>query len=333
MRMTRLAAVAAVTAMVLSGCSSDDAATSESADAATTAPEAPSESGEITLLSYNVAGLPAEISTVTPKEHIPLISPLLNDYDIVATQEDFDWWGGFAGSLDFVNYHTRLQAEATHEFRTEAHPGPAAVGLDLSDRMEPLVGDGLSVLSRLPLANTVRVPWTDCFGGLDTSDGGAADCASMKGFLVTEVTLADGGVVHLYNLHAEAGGSARDQELQVANYDQLLAYITDHSAGAAVIVAGDTNLHTNSDHPDASGSADTYIWNAFLAEAGLTDACTATDCPDDEAIDKVAVRSGDGIDLEVVAHAFVPERFRDAAGADLSDHPPLAVTIRWTRTR
>ena len=49
-------------------------------------------SGDFTVLSYNVAGLPQEISTVNPQEHIPLISPLLNDYDVVLTQEDFDWW-------------------------------------------------------------------------------------------------------------------------------------------------------------------------------------------------------------------------------------------------
>ncbi|MDD9370350.1 MAG: hypothetical protein PV358_09575, partial [Acidimicrobiales bacterium] len=40
-------------------------------------------SGTFSVLSYNVAGLPQEISTVNPQEHIPLISPLLNEYDIV----------------------------------------------------------------------------------------------------------------------------------------------------------------------------------------------------------------------------------------------------------
>jgi len=42
--------------------------------------------GEFTTLSYNVAGLPQEVSQVNPKDHIPLISPLLNEYDIVLTQ-------------------------------------------------------------------------------------------------------------------------------------------------------------------------------------------------------------------------------------------------------
>jgi len=43
--------------------------------------------GELSVLSYNVAGLPQEISSENPEEHIPLISPLLDEYDIVLTQD------------------------------------------------------------------------------------------------------------------------------------------------------------------------------------------------------------------------------------------------------
>ena len=64
------------------------------------------------MLSYNVAGLPQEISSENPTEHLPLISPLLNEYDVVMTQEDFDWWTPLLDSFDFVNYHTRLRADA-----------------------------------------------------------------------------------------------------------------------------------------------------------------------------------------------------------------------------
>lgn len=334
-----IGALAAI--LAFTGCSSDDNAGGGSGDttastaasnesSTTTEAEAAAETGEFTLLSYNVAGLPVEISKESPDVNIPLISPRLEPYDIVITQEDFDWWSGFAGALDFVNYHTRLRAGTTHEYSTEAHPGPEAVGLDTTTRMYPLVGDGLGVLSRLPIAKTVRVPWTDCFGGLDTSDRGAADCASMKGFLFTEVTLPNGAVFHLYNLHAEAGGSERDQELQVADYEQLAAFITENSAGVAVVLGGDTNLHTESDHEDGASGADTEIWQRFLDATGLTDACAATSCERVADIDKAAVRGSDAVDLEVVSHAFVSDDFLDAAGEDLSDHPPLAVTIRWT---
>ena len=336
-----LATAVATALLFASGCSGDDDSASGDTSAATpstttsTIEEGAEEvaeegaSGSFTLLSYNVAGLPAEISSVDPAEHLPLISPLLNDYDIVATQEDFDWWGPLAANFDFVNYHDRLRADATHEFRTEQHPGPEAVGLDLAARMEPFIGDGLGVLSRLPIANTRRVPWDGCFGSLDTSDGGAADCAAMKGFLMTEVTLPSGDLVHLYDLHGEAGGSPTDQDLQVADYRQLATFIAEHSTDAAVIVAGDTNLHTYSDHEDASDGADTRIWEEFLASTGLTDSCDATSCAERDQIDKVAVRSGATVELRVESHRFVSDRFVDAAGEPLSDHPPLSVRIGW----
>ncbi|HNC65195.1 MAG TPA: hypothetical protein PK075_11140 [Chitinophagales bacterium] len=41
-------------------------------------------------MTYNVAGLPEGInSDQFPSRHIPLISPLLNNFDVVNVQEDF----------------------------------------------------------------------------------------------------------------------------------------------------------------------------------------------------------------------------------------------------
>jgi endonuclease/exonuclease/phosphatase family metal-dependent hydrolase len=287
--------------------------------------------GEFNVLAYNVAGLPVEISKVRPDVNLPLISPLLNDYDVVLTQEDFDWWApdGLAGSLDFVNYHARLRADTTHEHRNERHPGPDAVGLDLATRPLLQIGDGLGVLSRFELGEVVRVPWADCFGGIDTSDGGSADCLAMKGFLHTRITLADGIEVDIYNVHGEAGGTERDQELQAENYAAMAAYIAENSEGRAVIVGGDTNLHT-SDHPDGSKGADTEIWDAFLAELDLLDACTELACDRPGDIDKVAFRGGGGVVLEATSHAFEDEVFVDAQGEPLSDHPALHVGFRWS---
>ena len=152
------------------------------ARASTTACEI-QEEGRITLLTYNVAGLPQEISGENPSTNIPLISPKLEAYDLVLTQEDFDWWVPALDTLDFVNYHDRLRAQTTFPWATAQHPGPAAVGIDGSDpeRPMPLVGDGHGVLSRFPFDGTDRVPWEHCYGGIDTSDGGAGDCLAMKG--------------------------------------------------------------------------------------------------------------------------------------------------------
>jgi hypothetical protein len=288
-------------------------------------------SGDFTVLSYNVAGLPQEISNENPDEHIPLISPLLDEYDVVLTQEDFDWWDPILDDRTFAHYHEQLRAQATHPHRSAQWPGPEAAGIDPAVRDRPFVGDGLGVLSRMAFENETRVAWRDCFGGADTSDGGAADCLAGKGFSVVTMTLTPGLVVDVYNLHGEAGSTDLDQTLQEDDFVQLAAYINAHRAGRAIILGGDTNLHTDSDHPDGHGDADTRTWAAFLAATGLTDACDALDCPDGSSIDKVAFRSGGGVTLTPTSHDFPRERFRDAAGDDLSDHPPLVVGFHWQR--
>jgi hypothetical protein len=328
--------VASLVVLGAVGCSSDSSGDGP-ADAATTSTTATGEAegggGEFSLLSYNVAGLPVEISKARPDVNIPLISPLLNDFDVVITQEDFDWWkpGGLADGLDFNEYHERLGADATHEHRSEAHPGPEAVGL-AADRLELLqLGDGLSVLSRFPISGNTRVPWSECNGGFD---GGASDCLAMKGFSVTTLELADGVTVDLYNLHGEAGGGEEDQALQVLDYEELAAHIVENSEGRPIILGGDTNLHTDPPGPDAhedsAAGADLEIWTAFLEATGLTDACDATDCDGPGRIDKVAFRSGEGVDLEATSHAFRTDLFVDEAGEPLSDHDPLEVRFRWS---
>ena len=330
----RNAAVLLTSALVLAGavgCSSDD----DGATASTTVEVGSRGGGTFRLLSYNVAGLPVEISKEHPDVNLPLISPLLDDYDVVLTQEDFDWWpeDGLVVSqdLDFVNYHERLRADATHEHRSERHPGLRSVDIEPGRPVE--IGDGLGFLSKLPIEGNDRVAWTGCFGGFDTSDGGAADCLAIKGFAMTRLTLDDGAVVDLYDLHGEAGGSEADQALQADDFEQLAAYVVKHSEGHAVILGGDTNLHTDPPGPDAhedSGDgADLEIWTAFLEATGLTDAGAATGCDEPGRIDKVAFRSGDGVDLTAESHDFRADRFVDAAGEDLSDHQALAVTFAW----
>ncbi|MHB1139549.1 MAG: endonuclease/exonuclease/phosphatase family protein [Microthrixaceae bacterium] len=283
--------------------------------------------GEFSVLSYNVAGLPQEFSQEQPSVHIPLISPLLNDYDVVATQEDFDWWQPIVSGFDFVNYHTRLRAQATHPYRTDRHPGPEAVGVNASAR-GLFVGDGIGIMARFPLLDVGHHAWSGCFGGV-IPDGGAADCLAMKGFRVATMVLGDGAEVDVYSLHAEAGGTAADQALQVDDYQELAAVIATRSVGRAVIVAGDTNLHTDLVHPDGTGGADIEIWDGFLAATGLTDTCVELSCPETGAIDKIAYRSSATVELDAVSHDFPVERFRTPAGEDLSDHPPLVVRFAW----
>lgn len=289
------------------------------------------DGGTFRVLTYNVSGLPVEISQAHPDVNLPLISPLLNDDDIVFTQEDYDWWvpDGLAAGLDFVNYHGRLRAQATHEYQSPQHPGAKAVGIDPADRPDLELGDGLGILSNLPVEGDERVPWTDCFGGFNQDDGGKADCLAIKGFQVSELTLPNDAVVHIYNLNAEAGTSARDQELQAANYEQLAAHIAAHAKGDAVIVAGHTNLYLDDSVEASAHGQDGRIWAEFLRSAGLTDACAAASCDDGTVLDRVLYRSGSGVDLEATSQEERTDRFVDAAGEPLSENPPVEVVFNW----
>lgn len=328
--------VAAVLVIVtLAACSNaDDSADGERGDSAgTDSPEGTTEeaaSGELKVLTYNVAGLPQEVSEENPRDNIPKVSKLLAGHDLVLTQEDFDWWlpGGLASGLDFVNYHDRLLADADYEYALDPHPGNDAVGITLEERPFLNVGDGIGILSTRPLVDQRRVPWTECFGGIDGSDQGAADCLSMKGFAVATMDL-EGAEVDVYSLHGEAGGSDRDQELQAADFEQLAAFIDEHSEGRAVILGGDTNLHLDAAHEDSNGDADTVIWERFLAVTGLTDACVATECDDMAIIDKIAVRGSDDVELSAESWESPSAEFVDEEGQPLSDHDPVRVVVSY----
>lgn len=307
-------------------CGCDDGDDTEDAEAENGDSNEPPTWGEFVALSYNVAGLPEGLSGSTPSLNMPLISPLLNDYDLVLVQED--WLAPdpnpFEGVFDV--YHDLLAADARHPYQSE--PAPLPLQSDKS-RPEAMLSDGLNRFSNFPFGELTRVAWTNCFGGADTSDGGAADCLAFKGFSVATHTLNDSAEVDVYNLHGEAGGTDRDQELSAADFEQLASFINSESSGRAIILGGDTNLHTGDGHPDGHGEADAQIWDNFKQTTGLIDVCEVVS-PCENAIDKFAFRSNDMITIEPLSHAFERDKFVDDNSEPLSDHAPLAVGFRWT---
>jgi endonuclease/exonuclease/phosphatase family metal-dependent hydrolase len=267
--------------------------------------------GEFLALSYNVAGLPQGISGSMPARFTPLISPLLNGYDLVLVQES--WQTPDPNPLAPLRvYHELLVADADHPYKSE--PAPLPLGSD-PRRPSALVGDGLNVLSRFPFEPVVRVAWEGC-------DDSAADCLALKGFSVARTSFADGVVVDVYDLHMEAGGNAHDEMLRDQGVTQLAEFLREFSAGRAVIVGGDFNLHTD-EEPDGSQ------YRRLLAETGLIDVCAALDCPQPGRIDKFAYRPSDAIALEPLSWRFETDVFVSPEGEALSDHDALAVRFRW----
>jgi hypothetical protein len=316
--------------------------------------------GLLTALSYNVAGLPELLSGSEPTTNSPLISPLLNHYDLVLLQEDWadpladDREAGLVpDEVPRLGFHDLVVADADHPYRSDPAPNPYGTDPRRLPAGPALNSDGLNRLSRFPFGPLERVMWDDCHGevtvtaveeamgvtGLDDAfddlglgavnhelDGGSADCGAQKGFSVARTELAPGITVDVYNLHADAGSHERDQAARRSNFAQLAAHILEHSAGHAVILGGDTNLKT--DRPDRV--SDAVAWSELLTVTGLIDVCQAVDCgADDAEIDKFAFRSAPGLNIVPQSHSFERERFTRADGEPLSDHDALAVTFRW----
>ena len=271
-------------------------------------------------LSYNVAGLPEPLSSSEPATNTPLISPLLNSYDLVLVQED--WVDPDPPHPVFDLYHDDLISEVDHPFFSTSAESPLG-----ADPTQPtaLVADGLNRLSRFAFGDITRERWPSCFGGLDTSDGGAGDCLAQKGFSVARTEFAPGVEIDVYNLHAEAGSTALDIEYREEGFATLAAFIEEFSAGRPIILGGDTNLHTAD--PIAGP-----VWEDFKAATGLVDVCDVLDCGDDaDQIDKFAFRSAGEITVEPLSHSFERDVFVRDDGEPLSDHDALAVEFQWTR--
>lgn len=249
--------------------------------------------GSFTLLTYNVAGLPIFVSQSDPAHNMPQIGVLLNLYDVAVVQEDFA-------------YHDALNAGARHGFRSPPLLPDAKVG----------IGDGLNVFSRLPLSRVERVAWRTCNGRF--SDG--SDCLAPKGFAFATLELAAGIEVDLYDLHMDSGGAPADVAARAEQAEQLASFVEHRSAHHAVIVAGDTNM----------GSESESILQRFLKRLGLTDACRALSCGSPGAIDRVMYRSSVTVGLR--ARDFVVDsRFARTDGKELSDHHAYGAVMEWAR--
>lgn len=274
-------------------------------------PASAATGGTFSALTYNVAGLPAGLSSSDPATNTPLISPRLSPYTVVHVQEDF-------------NYHAALYAGDDHAHRT---PTSGGAGL----------GSGLNTLSHLPYdtADFERVTWDDCYIG-------TGDCLTPKGFTFMRVRLEEGTYVDFYNLHADAGSAPADIAARASNLGQLTSFIQSHSAGNAVVVMGDTNTrYTRAgekirEFAAANGLTDAWVRlvrnGAMPTEGGPALSCDQADVTNDcEVVDKVLYRGSKLVGLTGTRYGNEHRAFLDGAGRPLSDHYPIKVEFAWTR--
>jgi hypothetical protein len=253
--------------------------------------------GELDVLTYNVHGLPPEITLDDTTDRMTQIGPLLESYDLMGLQEDF-----------IEDNHTILAAGSGHS--TQRWFG------DVLD--ERVYGSGLAVFADLAEIEHHHEHYDDCNGFLEDS----SDCMASKGFQMLRLELAQGIEVDVYNSHLEAGGGEDDVAARESNVHQIIAAMEALSDGRALMFLGDTNLHEIDEE-------DLPLLELWQEEIGWVDACETVECEEPGRIDRVLLRSGGGVTLEATAWSLEPEFFDDE-GVPLSDHDALSVGVRWS---
>lgn len=252
--------------------------------------------GELQILSYNVHGLPAAITGDDTPARIAELSTMLNDFPLVALQEDWD----------AENHQVILD--------NTAHPYDDYFDEKIEDDKQ--YGAGLTFLSALEFLDVQGTHYLECNGYLD----GASDCFASKGFQFIELPLNAEQSIHIYNTHLEAGGGDEDNAARDTQITQLLEAFAANSSDTPMIFLGDTNLHY--DDP-----ADAPLLNR-LTDAGLEEVCPLVDCPEPNWIDKIFIRSSSSVTLTALEWKHEAE-FVDAEGVALSDHPAVSAQIYW----
>jgi len=268
------------------------------------------DTGEISALTYNVAGLPEGInSDQFPTRHMPLISPLLNAYNVVNIQEDFA-------------YHDILYRKITLPYKSKYEA-------------KVTFGDGLNTVSTIPFVDFTRIKWNQCNG---------TDCLTPKGFSYCRLRFKEDVYIDLYNVHCNAGSASADLAARRNNILQLCAYIDANSAGNAIILMGDFNCRytrsgDNIREVDNRGLKNVWVELLRNNVLPLQDDNALMDCSPNatnatcEVVDKIYYRSSSKITLTPTMYKLDADEFYDSAGDPLSDHRPMNAKFTYTVTK
>ena len=235
--------------------------------------------GSLRALTYNVHGLPPEITGDDTSGRMEAIAPLLEGYDLIGLQEDFD-----------DDNHAVLA--------TTSHPVKVRFSELYDD--DRFYGSGLAVFSTELALGHHNEHYTQCNGFTD----GASDCLASKGFQVVRIALG-AGEVHVYNTHMEAGNGDEDDAARASHVDQLFASMDQTSE--TILFLGDTNL--GDDDPEDA------VEIARLKDYGLQDGCELIGCDEPGRIDRFMVLNQGSVTLSIESWS-VEEQFEDLSDHD-----------------
>ncbi len=312
--LTKLAAPVLAAVIIATGCSKqpirqESASENQSAAAKSSANarQITATGGNFSVLTYNIAGLPQALSSATtPRDSsTALIGRIINAYDIVHVQEDF-------------NYHAFLYDYGNvHPYRSATSGGAG-------------IGDGLNSLSYFPMTDFSRTTWNTRIN---------ENALTPKGFTYCRVRFAEGVYMDFYNLHTNAESDAASIAARADNLLQLSDFIVANSDGNAVVVMGDTNGRYTRDSAlnlllTRNGMTDpwiTLIRHGSIPKLGDSAiVCTFPDETDScEIVDKIYFRSNKYIQLTASGYEVL-HNFVNAQGQQLSDHLPLTVNFSYS---
>ena len=264
--------------------------------------------GSFNILSYNVGGLPEIISSSKPSKYTKLISPKLNDYDVVNCQEDFGYNDDLTSKIDFP-YRTEFSGNVPF-------------------------GNGLMTFSRFPLFMSTKIKWKDTHGII--IDG--ADQMIPKGFTYASMEIKPGFFIDIYNIHTDADCDEESMKCRRSNMAQLAEYINKVSAGKAVIVFGDTNSRYTRIGDDFNelllipcNLKDAWIQNVMGGEIPPKGDSRMVDDLGQlgEVVDKIFFRSGKNLEINASTFKLLLTEFTDDEGNQLSDHYPITSRIDY----
>lgn len=254
--------------------------------------------GELEVLSYNVHGLPAPITGDDTLARLKAIGPKLEAFGVVGLQEDF-----------LPDGHPLLDAGNRFPRRER-----------FTDTLEGRVyGSGLACFARARVLEVYREPFRAFHGVLAAGSDGLAS----KGFLLVRLELRPGVELDVYVSHLDAGNAEEDAAARADQVRQVRESLETRSKGRAVVFLGDTNLK-------AKLPRDARTLASWLEASGLRCACLARRETCCGRIDRILIRGGAGLQLEVQDWGEAPG-FTDGAGRPLSDHAPLRARLKWTQ--
>ncbi|MCL1124951.1 endonuclease/exonuclease/phosphatase family protein [Shewanella surugensis] len=266
--------------------------------------------GTLNIITFNIKGFPEALNGISDNEAQELSQFIENwQADIIGLQENWVRTDAITSQLSLDNY----------PYRTQYWAGTPTT-----------FGDGLLTLSRYSLdQDKVQYhEWNKCNGTLLEYLTGAVsspDCATEKGFTISEIEIAKDFIIHFYNLHGNTGHNRANNQ---SDLNQVSEMIQAYSAGFPVIIVGDFNIYFEQN----SDRAHQYqLMLDFKAQTGMTFTCeeepvngVIEGC---DRIDYIGYRNNPKFEF---SHTPLVDNRLDHN--NISDHAPRIGQLHWVNT-